>query len=115
VRLTKIAHLLLLGLGSGVFAYEDSKSFDGQIMDRQCALMHSHKDMMKAESATNEKECTLACVKNGDKFAFLDSSTEVYPIDDEKKARSFAGQRVHVTGSLDKDSVLQIKTITAAK
>lgn len=87
MRLTRIALLLLLEFGGGVFAYEDSKSFDGQIMDRQCALMHSHKDMMKAESATNEKDCTLACVKNGDKFALLDSTNAVYSIDDDKKAR----------------------------
>jgi uncharacterized protein YdeI (BOF family) len=117
MELTTMTFLCALGFSNGAFGYKDPKTLDGQIMDRQCALMHSHETMMKAESATNEKECTLACVKNGDRFAFLDSSTNaVYVIEDEKKVRSFAGQRVHITGSIERDSeVLQIKTIAAAK
>jgi hypothetical protein len=115
MKLTKLVlcpFALSLALGG-----KANVTLDGQIMDRQCAQMHSHDNMMKAEGATNEKECTVACVKNGDKFALLDSITNtVYLIDNDKKVRSFAGQRVHISGSYDKDSeVLEIATILAAK
>lgn len=57
------------------------------------------------------------CVRqNGDSFALLDAQTQkVYPIEDEKKAREYAGQRVQITGSYDQDAdILHIKTITPA-
>jgi hypothetical protein len=100
-----------------VFGFKESKSFDGVIMDRQCAQMGSHDNMMKAEGASNDKDCSLACVKNGDKFALWDpTANAVYLIDDDKKVRSFAGQRVHITGSYDESSkTLEIKTVTASK
>jgi len=98
------------------FAQNKSNTFTGEIMDKQCAQMHSHDNMMKAMGAKDAKECTLACVKNGDSFALLDSQTQkVYPIEDEKKAREYAGQRVQITGSYDQDTdTLHVKSITPA-
>src|SRR5689334_25217543 len=88
---------LVLGL-SGV-AQAKKGTFTGEIMDRQCAQMNSHDNMMKSEGAKNAKECALACVKNGDSFALLDSQTmKVYPIDNEKKVREFAGAHVQIVG-----------------
>jgi len=86
-------------------------------MDRQCALMHSHDNMMKAEGASNAKDCALKCVKNGDSFALFDpASNNVYVIEDSKKVQQFAGEHVQVMGSYDKDSeVLKIKSISPAK
>ena len=108
---------LLLAASSSVFAREKSGTFSGEIMDKQCAQMGSHENMMKAEGAKNAKECTLACMKNGDSFVLLDPQTKkVYPIEDEKKVREYAGERVQITGDYDKDSdVLHIKTITRAQ
>jgi hypothetical protein len=38
----------------------------------------------------------------------------VYPIDDEKKAREYAGQRVQVTGTYDEDAqILHVKSIAS--
>ena len=99
------------------FAQSKDGTFTGEIMDKQCAQMQSHDNMMKSMGAHNAKECALTCVKNGDKFALFDSATKkVYPIDDEKKVRDYAGQRVQITGSYDDDAgVLQVKSIAPAQ
>lgn len=104
-------------LVSFAFAQGKSGTFTGEIMDKQCAQMQSHENMMKSMGAHNAKECALACVKNGDKFALFDSATKkVYPIDNEKKVREYAGQRVQITGSYDDDAgVLQVKSIAPAQ
>jgi hypothetical protein len=103
---------MLVSLG---FAQSKNGTFTGEIMDKQCAQMQSHDNMMKSMGAHNAKECALACVKNGDKFALLDSATKkVYPIDNDKKVRDYAGQRVQINGSYDEDAgVLQVKSISA--
>ncbi len=108
---------LLLAAGSVLVAQGKNGTFTGEIMDKQCAQMGSHDNMMKSEGAKDAKECTLACVKNGSSYALLDTQTKkVYPIEDQKKVQQFAGQRVQITGSYDQDAdVLHIKSITAAR
>src|SRR5436305_14656962 len=107
---------ILLVLTPYAFAQSKSGTFTGEIMDKQCAQMGSHENMMKAQGAKDAKECTLACVKSGDKFALFDSATKkVYLIDNEKKVREYAGQRVQITGTYDDDSgTLQVKSIAPA-
>jgi hypothetical protein len=98
------------------FGQTNGHTFTGEIMDKQCAQMGSHENMMKAEGAKDAKECALACVKNGDKFVLFDSdSKKVYVIDNDKKVREYAGQRVQITGNYDDGTeTLQVKTITPA-
>jgi hypothetical protein len=80
-------------------------TFTGEIMDSQCAQMGSHDNMMKGEGAKNAKECTLACVKSGGKYALYDpSAKKAYQIDNQKKAADYAGQKVTITGTLDSGS-----------
>jgi hypothetical protein len=104
---------LMLVASCSAFAQSNKATFSGEIMDKQCAQMASHENMMKTEGAKDAKECTLACVKNGGTFALLDpQSKKVYPIDDEKKVREYAGERVQITGVYDQDAdLLHIKTI----
>ena len=108
---------LLLAASSYVFTQDKGGTFAGEIMDKQCAQMGSHDNMMKTEGAKDAKECTLACVKNGGSFVLFDPQTKkVYRIDDEKKVREYAGERVQITGDYDKDAdVLHITTITRAQ
>jgi hypothetical protein len=76
--------------------------FTGQIMDSQCADMGSHENMMKGEHASNAKECAIACVKKGGTYALYDPAAKrAYKLDNQKKAREFAGQKVTVSGKLD--------------
>jgi len=106
---------ILLTIVPASFA-QKSGTFTGEIMDQQCAQMQSHDNMMKSEGAKDAKECTLSCVKNGGKFALFDPATKkVYVIEDEKKIRQYAGQRVQITGSYDDNSeVLHVKSVAPA-
>jgi hypothetical protein len=80
-------------------------TFTGQIMDSQCADMGSHDNMMKGEHASNAKECAIACVKKGGKYALYDpTAKKAYALDNQKKAGAFAGQSVTITGKLDSSS-----------
>ncbi len=87
------------GLGVGRAA---DHTFTGEIMDSQCAQMGSHDNMMKGEGAKNAKECTIACVKSGGKYALYDPTAKrAYQLDNQKKAGEYAGQKVTITGTLD--------------
>jgi len=86
-------------------------------MDKMCAQMNSHDNMMKSEKASNAKECTLKCVKDGGSFALYDpANKKVYSLEDSKQVRQYAGERVEVTGTYDSDAdILHIKSISPAK
>lgn len=105
---------MILAVSPLLFA---QKMFEGEIMDKQCAQMGSHENMMAAEHATTAEQCALACAKNGDSFALLDPSTKkLYVIEDGKKVKDYAGRRVTITGKYDQDDeVLHVKTISVAK
>lgn len=104
---------ILLAIGSSSFAEEKNGTFTGEIMDKPCAQMGSHANMMKEEGAKDAKECTLKCVKSGAPFALIDSKTKkVYMIDDGKKVQEYAGQKVQITGAYDDDNqLLHVKSI----
>jgi hypothetical protein len=106
----------LLMAGFAAAAQNKKGTFSGQIMDKQCADMSSHDNMMKGEGAKDAKECTLACVKDGGAYALLDPQTKkVYAIEDEKKVREYAGERVQITGDYDETTdVLRVKSISRA-
>ena len=79
------------------------KVFTGEIMDSQCVGMDGH--AMKDENAKDAKDCTIKCVQDGGKYALYDAKTKsVYSLDDQNKAKEFAGQNVTVSGTLDKKS-----------
>ena len=107
---------LFFAVTSTLIAQDNKRTFTGEIMDQQCAQMGSHENMMKTEGAKDAKECTLACVKNGGSFALLDTQTKkVYKIDDEKKVREYAGERVQISGKYDQGAdVLHVDTIARA-
>jgi ATP-dependent protease HslVU (ClpYQ) peptidase subunit len=105
--------VLCVGAGLGDVRAAD-RTFTGEIMDSQCAQMASHDNMMKGEGATNAKECAIACVKSGGKYALYDSAAKrAYKLDNQKKAGSFAGQKVTITGTLDSDDSIEVKNIQA--
>jgi len=80
-----------------------SKVFAGEITDSQCAAMSGHEMMMKDENAKDAKDCTVKCVQDGGKYALYNAETKsAYSLDDQAKAKEFAGQKVKVEGMLDK-------------
>jgi hypothetical protein len=96
--------VLCVAAGLGVARAAD-QTFTGEIMDSQCAQMGSHDNMMKSEGAKNAKECANACVKSGGKYALYDPTAKrAYKLDNQKKARDYAGQKVTITGTFDSTS-----------
>lgn len=95
-----LAVLVLLVIG---FAAAADMTYSGVIMDSMCAKMGSHEKMEKMHPGLDDKQCTLACVKAGGKFVLFDpDSKTVYQLDDQTKPEAFAGNKVKVTGTLDK-------------
>lgn len=92
---------LLLTLG---FAQKNkAPTYTGEIMDSQCAAMSGHEMMMKDENAKDAKDCTAKCVQDGGKYALYNAKTKsAYSLDDQAKAKEFAGQNVKVEGTLDR-------------
>ncbi len=96
---------------SASFAVAKDKSFSGEIMDSQCAKNSSHEMMLKKEGMGDKdpndpmvkKMCTQNCVKMGGKYVLFDVASKItYELDDQSKPEQFAGQKVTVTGTLDK-------------
>jgi len=75
----------------------------GEIWDATCGANGSHGKMMTKLNAKDVKDCTLKCSQNGDKFVLFDLQNRIpYQLDDQDKAKQYAGQKVKVTGKYDK-------------
>src|SRR5262245_44766148 len=94
-----ICTFLLLG-GSASFAAETS--WTGKISDSMCGA--SHKKMEHSGKAVNDRECTLACSKQGAKYVF-GSKAKVYAIENQDLAalQEHAGHTVKLTGTMSAD------------
>jgi len=93
------------------FAAPKDKTYSGTIMDSECAKDGSHADMLKKEGMGDKdpkdpmakKMCTAKCTKMGGKYVLYNAAAKkVYALDDQTKPEQFAGQKVKVTGALDK-------------
>ena len=98
------------------FAAAKDQTFSGEIMDSQCAKAGGHEAMFKKEGTTDPKACTEACVKMGGKYVLFNATSKgFYQLDDQKKPQPFAGQKVQVTGTLDKSTkTIHVMDIKAA-
>jgi hypothetical protein len=86
-------------------AYRKDSKFTGEIMDSECAKVESNEMMIKKEGAKNATQCTLTCVKMGGKYVLFNAAEKaVYQLDDQKRPEQFAGEKVTVTGTYDKDT-----------
>jgi hypothetical protein len=75
------------------------QTFNGEIMDSNCANVGSHGEMMKKEGAKDKADCSVKCVKTGAKYVLFDpDSKTVYQLDDQFNAYEYAGYKVAVTG-----------------
>ena len=106
-----ILRLAVCTLFLPAFASAKDRTFSGEIMDSQCAKNASHEMMLKKEGMGDKDPndpmvkamCTKNCVKLGGKYVLFDAASKtVYELDDQTKPEQFAGQKVKVTGTLDK-------------
>ena len=105
------------------FAAAKDKTFSGEIMDSQCAKNGSHAMMLEKEGMAGKENdpmaktmCTKNCVKMGGKYVLFDGASKaVYELDDQTKPEQFAGQKVKITGTLDKATkTIHVTDIKAA-
>ena len=107
---TSIAACLVLAPGFAAAA-----TFKGEIMDEACAKGGGHESMFKKEGTNDPKACTLACVKGGSKYVLFNTDKTFYQLSDQKKPAAFAGQKVEVSGTLNKATkTIQVAAIKAA-
>ena len=94
-----------------VYGAPQSTTLKGSIMDSACASAGKHNPSMGSAKA-----CTEACVKSGSKYVLYDDATKtVYQLDDQKKPAAFAGDKVEVTGMVDKATkTIHVADIKAA-
>lgn len=92
------------------------RTFEGQIMDSTCAKAGSHEAGYKMTNTNTPKDCTLACVQGGSKFVLYDpASKTTYQLDDQSKAKEYAGEKVNVTGTYNaKTGVIHVEKLQPA-
>jgi hypothetical protein len=114
ILLTLVAALLLARAGASA---QSESTFTGEINDRACARAGSHDAMDMRHGTKNDRDCIIACVKAGGKYVLVEDTTKtIYLLDDQKKPEAFAGERVTITGTYDKDAAtLHVADIKAAK
>ena len=87
------------------------QTWTGKISDSSCGA--SHKKM--AEHGTtkmSDRDCTLACVKNGSKYVFV-SKGKVHTIDNQDFAglQEHAGHTVQLTGEMKGNAITVSKIV----
>ncbi len=101
---------------------EKPRTFHGQIADTQCALnihslTRSHAEMLKSKATGGtEGSCATYCVRYLGGDFVLSSKGDVYRLDNQEKAREFAGQKVKITGTLEpKSKIIHLIEIAPAE
>jgi len=102
-----LASVLAAGLST---AFAADQTVTGVITDSMCKSDHAM--MQKGANKMSDHDCTVACVKSGQKYV-LTSGDKVYEIDNQAFAglEKNAGNKVKVTGQISADG----KTITLSK
>lgn len=122
-KIAVVTGVSVLLLSAGLAVAKD-KTFSGEIMDSQCAKNSSHEMMLKKEGMGDKDAndpmvkalCTKNCVKMGGKYVLFDAASKtIYELDDQSKPEQFAGQKVTVTGTLNKATkTIHVTSIKAA-
>src|SRR5262249_6527503 len=119
-RRRKMRKLVITAVGCVLlfpgFTLAKDMVFKGEVMDSQCAKVGSHDMMMKKAGLKDAKSCSQACVKMGGKYVLYNAATKkTYQLDDQTKAEQLAGDKVRLTGTLDKATeTIHVTEIEAA-
>ena len=104
--------ILLLAV-SAFSAFAAEQTWTGKISDSMCGGDHSK---MATEHAgakkASDRECTLACVKDGGKYVFV-SEGKTYTVANQDYAglQQHAGHTVRLTGDVKGDSITVSKIV----
>jgi hypothetical protein len=89
-------------------AENSAKTFAGVITDSYCGARHSK------DSGKTSDECTRECVRNGAKYTLVSGEKSYALAGNENAVGKVAGQRAHVNGTLDGDT-LQVASVAASE
>jgi hypothetical protein len=115
--------LLLLAIAGTAWttASPDAQSvqtFTGEITDTICARYKGHAHMIaELKSMGNDKKtCIKHCLEQlGASYVFFDDGKQImYEIADQDKVAAFAGHKVRVSGTLQKNKKIEITDIHKA-
>ena len=97
---------------------EKTKTYSGEIADSQCSLnvhslTRSHEEMLKSKSmGGTSRNCTLYCIQYLGGDFVLSSRDDVFRLDDQERAKQFAGMKVKVMGNFDpKTKMIRVENI----
>jgi uncharacterized protein YdeI (BOF family) len=108
-KFVAILFVLAMAMARALAQQAENDTFVGMISDSMCGLEHP-------AGMGTDKECTLMCIKGGSKYVLADATNKViYQLDDQKSPEKFAGQKVKITGTLDKETkTIKVKSIESA-
>jgi hypothetical protein len=98
------AVLALAGAAYG----QNARIFRGEVSDSQCALnvhslTRSHQEMLKSKSmGGTSNTCSVYCIEHLGGYLVLSVGNDVYRLDRSDLVHGYEGQRVVVTGNLDR-------------
>jgi hypothetical protein len=87
---------------------QSARVFHGEVSDSQCALnihslTRSHREMLKSKSiGGTARTCSVYCVEHLGGYLVLSVGQDVYRLDRSDLVHGFEGQRVVISGVLDK-------------
>ena len=101
---------------SALCAFAAEQTWTGKISDSMCGADHSKMAAEHAGAKTSDRDCTLACVKNGGKYVFI-SEGKTYNIANQDFAglQQHAGHTVNLTGDMQGDSITVSKIVMPGK
>ncbi len=115
----KLIFAAALWLAAGAFALPRPKAraFAGQIMDEPCAKQGNHKMGYQMTGTHTPRDCTIACANAGAKIVLYNAAAKtIYLLDNQAKAREFAGQTVEVFGAYNpRTRTIHVEKIAAAR
>lgn len=96
-----------------VASVASAATMEGTISDSMCGATHAKMMEMHKGMKMTDRDCTLACVKNGGKFVFV-SNGKVYNVANQNMAAltQYGGSTVSLTGDVAGDTVT-VKKISA--
>ena len=101
---------VFIALGVAILSASSSLAADqtwtGNISDSMCGAMHAKMSAEHGNAKMSDRECTLACIKEGGKYVFV-SSGKVYKIENQGLASlsEHAGHTVKLTGAMNGDTI----------
>ena len=106
-----------IGLIAGLASFASAATtMNGMISDSACGASHAKMMAEHKDAKMTDRDCTLACVRNGGKFVFV-SKGKVYNIANQDLAglQEFAGQTVSLTGDVKGESITVSKVAGSGK